>query len=432
MANKTTNYGLTKPLPEDFYDINVQNENMDKIDAELKKKYDRNNKPSASDIGAAPVGFGLGAAATSISGTDLLDTLKTGKSGWFRGNDVTNAPTKSTSDWYYFNVIADSADYSCVFAYSYNGTMYRAFYANGNLYAWKKIYDEANKPALADIGAASASDFNNHVGNKSNPHKVTAEQISAVPTTRKVNGKTLNADISINASDVGARPNTWLPSASDVGLGNVNNTSDANKPVSTAQATAIADAKKAGTNAQTNLTNHINDKSNPHGVTAEQVGARPNTWLPKISELDCELATDLKAINKHCRVRYDVSTLNTPYNNGSDPPVTGFATGICDVVYSTSYTALFCYCGNGEIYANYYYREKWSGWKRFYHEGFNPTADKVGAVPITRTVNGKALSSDISLNVTDVGAAPAYTYSTEDLIAGESPLETGKLYFVYE
>ena len=61
--------------------------------------------------------------------------------------------------------------------------------------------------------------------------------------------------------------------ASAIGLGNVNNTSDANKPVSTAQATAIADAKAAGTTAQTNLTNHINNKSNPHGVTYDQTGA---------------------------------------------------------------------------------------------------------------------------------------------------------------
>jgi hypothetical protein len=36
-----------------------------------------------------------------------------------------------------------------------------------------------------------------------------------------------------------------------VGLGNVDNTSDKNKPVSIAQAEAIADAKKAGTDAQT-------------------------------------------------------------------------------------------------------------------------------------------------------------------------------------
>ena len=31
-----------------------------------------------------------------------------------------------------------------------------------------------------------------------------------------------------------------------------------------------------------------------------------------------------------------------------------------------------------------------------------------------------------------IGAAPAYDYGTEDLTAGETRLETGKLYFVYE
>lgn len=72
-----------------------------------------------------------------------------------------------------------------------------------------------------------------HIANKSNPHSVTKSQ---------------------------------------VGLGNVNNTSDADKPVSTAQAAAIADAKKAGTDAQANLTSHINNKSNPHAVTKVQVG----------------------------------------------------------------------------------------------------------------------------------------------------------------
>lgn len=32
----------------------------------------------------------------------------------------------------------------------------------------------------------------------------------------------------------------------------------------------------------------------------------------------------------------------------------------------------------------------------------------------------------------DVKFAPAYTYGTTDLTPGESKLETGKLYFVYE
>lgn len=96
----------------------------------------------------------------------------------------------------------------------------------------KLISDEAATRAQADTTVNAKVD--SHISNKSNnPHKVTKAQ---------------------------------------VGLGRVNNTADADKPVSTAQATAIADAKAAGTTAQTNLTTHIQNKSNPHGVTRDQLG----------------------------------------------------------------------------------------------------------------------------------------------------------------
>lgn len=35
MATQTTNYNLTKPAPDDFYDIEQYNDNMDKIDEAL-------------------------------------------------------------------------------------------------------------------------------------------------------------------------------------------------------------------------------------------------------------------------------------------------------------------------------------------------------------------------------------------------------------
>lgn len=60
-----------------------------------------------------------------------------------------------------------------------------------------------------------------------------------------------------------------------LGLGNVDNTSDADKPVSIAQATAIADAKEAGTDAQSTIDAHTEDTNNPHGVTIAQIGAAP-------------------------------------------------------------------------------------------------------------------------------------------------------------
>ena len=40
MASKTTNYGLNKHSPQDFYNVEARNENWDKIDTELKNNAD--------------------------------------------------------------------------------------------------------------------------------------------------------------------------------------------------------------------------------------------------------------------------------------------------------------------------------------------------------------------------------------------------------
>lgn len=96
----------------------------------------------------------------------------------------------------------------------------------------KTYIDEAVGNPDTDLTALETK-INQHIANKSNPHAVTKAQ---------------------------------------VGLGNVNNTSDANKPVSTAQAAAIADAKAAGTAAQTSINNHAGRKDNPHSVTRTQLG----------------------------------------------------------------------------------------------------------------------------------------------------------------
>lgn len=95
----------------------------------------------------------------------------------------------------------------------------------------KTYIDEAVGNTDTNLTALETK-VNQHIANKSNPHAVTKTQ---------------------------------------VGLGNVNNTSDAGKPVSTAQATAIADAKAAGTAAQTSIKSHAGRKDNPHVVTRAQL-----------------------------------------------------------------------------------------------------------------------------------------------------------------
>lgn len=100
-----------------------------------------------------------------------------------------------------------------------------------------KAYTNAAKTALEkliqDSDKVIKESLDAHIGNKSNPHNVTKAQI---------------------------------------GLGNVQNLAPADMPVSTAQATAIADAKAAGTKAQTDLNAHANRRDNPHNVTRAQLG----------------------------------------------------------------------------------------------------------------------------------------------------------------
>lgn len=100
-----------------------------------------------------------------------------------------------------------------------------------------KAYTDAAKTALEkliqDSDKVIKESLDAHIGNKSNPHNVTKAQ---------------------------------------VGLGNVQNLAPADMPVSTAQAAAIADAKAAGTKAQTDLNAHANRKDNPHNVTRAQLG----------------------------------------------------------------------------------------------------------------------------------------------------------------
>jgi len=77
----------------------------------------------------------------------------------------------------------------------------------------------------------------------------------------------LKADASALSAHTGSTSNPHSVTKSQVGLGNADNTSDANKPVSTAQQTALN--LKATV---VDLNAHADNRSNPHVVTKSQVG----------------------------------------------------------------------------------------------------------------------------------------------------------------
>ena len=183
---------------------------------------------------------------------------------------------------------------------------------------------ESALSTLSGTVDTNASTMNTHIANKSNPHGVTKGQVglgnvedkstatiktefTAAGVSENESGFTTGAQVYGVVKDVtddlnshtGNKNNPHGVTKGQVGLGNVDNTSDANKPVSTAQQTAINTAKEAvlGTSSdaagaatvagankaaaaakeyaegvQTNLTTHENKKDNPHGVTKAQVG----------------------------------------------------------------------------------------------------------------------------------------------------------------
>lgn len=97
-----------------------------------------------------------------------------------------------------------------------------------------------------------------------------------------IESETLTDSLNAHVAD---HDNPHEVTAAQIGLGNVDNTSDINKPVSTAQQQAIdealSQAQSASSTVQSNLTNHINNHSNPHQVTLAQLGAATRTLTLK-------------------------------------------------------------------------------------------------------------------------------------------------------
>lgn len=108
-------------------------------------------------------------------------------------------------------------------------------------------------------------DIESHKGNTSNPHKITKAQ---------------------------------------VGLGNVDNTSDLNKPISTATENRVKGVEAS-------LTSHISNISNPHSITKDQIGLDK---VDNTSDLEKPVSTATET-----RVKVVESSLSSHSSNKSNP-----------------------------------------------------------------------------------------------------------------
>ena len=184
----------------------------------------------------------------------------------------------------------------------------------------------------------------------------TTQEINAVPTSRTVNGHALDANITLSADDVGARPSTWTPSAADVG--------------------AIPASQKGANNGVAEL---------------DSTGRVPSAQLPSYVDDVLEYASlsNFPQTGEDGKI-YVAEDTNRQYRWSGSQYVEISPSLALGETSSTAY--------RGDRGAIAYTHSQTTG------NPHNTTAAEVGAVPTSRTVNGHALSDNISLTADDVGA----------------------------
>jgi hypothetical protein len=192
-------------------------------------------------------------------------------------------------------------------------------------------------------------------------------------------------------------------------------------------------------NVNKKITDHINNKSNPHSVTAEQVGADPaGSAADALNAAKKYTDNQISAIGGLSGdVGDHVTNKNNPHSVtaeqvGADPAGSA-AQALTDAKkYTLDQISTF-----GEHFSN----------KDNPH---NVTAEQVGAAPVSHGThvefsaalprdNGIAhigsattVSRSDHVHPSDYTKAPMYSYSTADITSGTTSLNTGKMHLVYE
>lgn len=172
------------------------------------------------------------------------------------------------------------------------------------------------------------------------------------------------APISVDAEHYTNYDNPHNVTASQVGLGNVDNTSDADKPVSNATSAAIEGVRSL-------VTSHTG-ASNPHGITPANIGA-----IPTVYGVSTNLNTELSAGSGKMTVcAYDSNTQNTPRTEGA----TDYAHGmVITNAYTNQYGTQLCLpSGDSSIYVRRQNKNGVTPWERIITESCVKTGSYEG------------------------------------------------------
>ena len=234
--------------------------------------------------------------------------------------------------------------------------------------------------------------IDNHIADKTNPHDVSKAQVGLgncdntsdlnkpistatqqaldgkVPTSRTVNGKALTSDITLTASDVGALPDTTT----------INDLTTAEQQSALNSGATSTNIGQIATNTQ-NISNEVTNRQNADNALQSQIDA-----LVVASDVFDIVGTyaELQA--------YDISTV----------PVNDIIKVLVDSTHDNAATYYRC-VENDNV----------KSWSYIGAEGAYYTKSEADGrfVEQTTTINGQALSNNITLDAEDVGALPDST-----------------------
>lgn len=206
---------------------------------------------------------------------------------------------------------------------------------------------------------------------------------SRVPTSRTVNGKALSADITLDASDVGATTTSEVNSLINTAIGDINS----------------FDVEVVTTLPTSNIKEHtiyFVQKTGSTGDVYDEYMYINNKW-EHIGSTDVDLSGYVPTTRKVNNKALSSDITLTASDVGALPSTTSIPSKTSDLTndsgFLTSYTET---------------DPTVPSWAKASTKP-SYTASEVGAVPTTRTVNGKELSSNITLSASDVGALPSTT-----------------------
>lgn len=179
----------------------------------------------------------------------------------------------------------------------------------------------------------------------------------------KLNGIESGAQVN-KVTSVAGRTGAITLSKSDVGLSNVDNTSDVNKPISNATQAALDDKADS-----VDLTSHTSNTSNPHNVTKAQVGlgnvtneskatmftsptftGTPKAPTPSANNNSTQIATTAyvdTAISNHISSVTGMMSIKGVVNSTTNLPTSGYKAGWSYIVETAgTYAGMSCKAGD--------------------------------------------------------------------------------------